>query len=204
MTLLPLTSSLAHGVLLFGLTALTVASPARTDFVYTIDQRYGSIGFSVDHLGLFSSHGRFDRFTGMLALDPDHPGRTRFSMDIDAASLDMAWNLGAAMLRGPNFFNVAAYPVISYASRSVVARDARHYAISGVLRVRGVERPQQLDAVLLGRQLDRERHVETAEFEITGHLKRSDFGMVAQPLFISDEVTLAIQVRIELPHPPGG
>ncbi|HEY6434514.1 MAG TPA: YceI family protein [Acetobacteraceae bacterium] len=204
MTLLPLTSSLVHGALLFGLAALTSAAPARTGFVFTIDQRYGSIGFSVNHLGLFSSHGRFDRFSGTLALDPDRPERTRFSMSIDAASLDMPWTLGATMLRGPNFFDVAAYPIITYASRSVVARDAQHYAIDGVLQVRGMERPQVLDAVLLNRQVDRDHHVETAEFEITGHLKRSDFGMVAQPLFISDEVTLTIQVRIELPHPAAG
>lgn len=204
MVLPPLTSSLAHGALLFGLTALAPASPGAGGFVFTIDQRYGSIGFSVDHLGLFSSHGRFDRFSGVLDLDPDHPERTAFRMSIDATSLDMSWNVAAAMLRAPNFFDVAAYPMITYASRSVVARGAQHYEISGVLRVRGVERPQELDALLLERRVDPAHHLESAEFEITGHLKRSDFGMVAQPLFISDEVKLTVQVRIELPYPAGG
>jgi polyisoprenoid-binding protein YceI len=204
MTLLPLTSSLVHGALLFGLAALSAAAPAGTGFVFAIDQRYGSIGFSVDHLGLFSSHGRFDRFSGVLDLDPDHPERTKFRMTIDAASLDMPWHVAAVMLRAPNFFDVAAYPVITYASRSVVVRDPQHYVINGVLQVRGVERPQELDALLLHREVDPAARVETVEFELTGHLKRSDFGMVAQPLFISDEVALTIQVRIELPYPPGG
>ena len=49
---------------------------------------------------------------------------------------------------------------------------------SGVLEIRGLARLQQLDALLLNRKIDPQRHVETADFAVTGRLKRSDFAMV--------------------------
>ncbi|HSU04133.1 MAG TPA: YceI family protein [Acetobacteraceae bacterium] len=199
-----LMSIMARGALLFGLTAIEIATPGRAGLIFTIDQRFGSINFSVDHLGLFSSQGKFDRFKGVLDIDPDHPERTTFRITIDAASLDMPWDEATAMLRTPEFFDVAAHPAITYTSSAVVPGAAQHYAISGKLQIRGVERPQALDALLLSRRVDPVRHVETADFTVTGRLKRSDFGMVARQVFISDTVTLTIHVRIELPYKADG
>lgn len=190
---------LFRGALAFGLMAANVGASGASGLVFSIDQRYGTIGFSVDHLGLFSSQGRFDRFTGMLDIDPAHPERTTFRISIDTASIDMPWEPATAMLRGPDFFDVARYPVMSYTSTSVTPMPGRHYAIGGVLEIRGVARPQTLDALLLSRRIDTTRHVETAEFAVTGRLKRSEFGMVTNQAFISDTVTLSIHVRIELP-----
>ncbi|HEX5327674.1 MAG TPA: YceI family protein [Acetobacteraceae bacterium] len=195
---------LCHGALLFGLTALEASIPGHAKLVFSIDQRFGTIGFSVDHLGLFSSRGRFDRFTGVLDIDPAHPERTSFRITIESSSLDMAWDQAAAMLRTPDFFDVSQYPAITYTSSAVIPHGAEHYAIDGTLRIRGVERPQKLDALLLDRRRDPVRHVETAEFKVTGRLKRSDFGMVADRVFISDAVMLTIHVRIELPYPASG
>jgi polyisoprenoid-binding protein YceI len=200
----PLVSILARGALLFGLTTLEVASPARAELVFMIDQRYGSIEFSVQHLGLFSSEGKFDRFNGVLNIDPAHPEHASFRITIDATSLDMSWNEAIAMLRAPDFFDVTSHPVITYVSHGVAPQGDRHYAIAGELQIRGVARPQPLDALLLRRQVDPVRHVETADFAVTGKLKRSDFGMVANQTFISDAVTLTIHVRVELPHSPEG
>lgn len=196
----PLVRVLFGGMLLFGLATFEPGTPGRAGLLFSIDQRFGSIGFSVDHLGLFSSQGRFDRFTCRLDLDPTHPERTRLQISIDAGSLDMPWDQATDMLRAPDFFDVARYPVILYVSTAVAQHDGQHYAINGTLEIRGIARPQMLDALLLSRRTDPVTHIETAEFAVTGRLKRSDFGMIANQVFISDAVTLNIHVRIELPH----
>jgi polyisoprenoid-binding protein YceI len=195
---------LARGALAFILAVAVAGSSAARQLVFTIDQRYGTIGFSVEHLGLFSSQGQFDRFTGKLDVDPSHPERTSFEIRIDTTSIDMPWQPAAAMLRAQDFFDAARYPVMSYDSTAVTPMPGRQYAISGVLKIRGVARPQALDALLLKRQIDTRRHIETAEFAVTGRLKRSEFGMVTNQVFISDTVRLNIHVRIELPLPADG
>jgi len=190
---------LFRGALVLGLTATNAGASGQ---IYSIDQRSGSIAFSVSHFGLFSSEVRFDRFTGRLHLDLIHPQDTSFRFSIDANSLATALSPTTAMLRGPDFFDVAHYPLITYNSTSVAPLADQHYAISGVLQIRGVARPQPLDAVLLDRRTDKLRHVGTAEFAVTGRLKRSDFGIVANQAFISDVVTLSIHLFVELPAAP--
>jgi polyisoprenoid-binding protein YceI len=201
-TLLSLGRILFRGALAFGLTAATIGAAYASGLVYAIDQQDGTIEFSTIHFGLFSSGGRFNRFTGNLDLDLVHPQYTSFRFSIDATSVAMPLAPEAAIVRGPEFFDVAHYPLISYVSKSVARVADRQYVINGVLEVRSVARPQLLDAVLLERRTDNQRHVEIADFAVTGRLRRSDFGMVANQAFISDTVTLSIHLRVELPAAP--
>ena len=46
-----------RGLTVLALAVLLSASPARAGRQYAIDPRFGSIEFSVRHLGLFSSQG---------------------------------------------------------------------------------------------------------------------------------------------------
>ena len=192
------------GMLFRATLAFTLASADAnaSGQIYSVDQHSGSIAFLVSHFGLFSSEVRFDRFTGRLHLDLIQPQDTRFRFSIDANSVDTLLPPTTAMLRGPDFFDVARYPSISYTSDSVALLANHHYAINGVLELRGVARPQSLDARLLNRRTDKPRHVDTAEFAVTGQLKRSDFGIVANRAFISDAVTLSIHLFVELPSAP--
>lgn len=193
---------LLRGALAFGLTAIDIGASGASGLVYSIDQRSGSITFSVSHFGLFSSEGQFERFTGHLNLDLDQPQQTAFRFKIDATSVAVPWGPENAIVRGPDFFDVDRYPMISYVSTSVAPLADHHYAIAGVLQLRGVARPQPLEALLLNRTADKLRHIETADFDVTGRLKRSDFGMVANQAIISDAVTLHIHLRVELPAAP--
>ena len=192
------------GMLFRATLAFTLASADAnaSGQIYSVDQHSGSIAFLVSHFGLFSSEVRFDRFTGRLHLDLIQPQDTSFRFSIDANSVDTLLPPTTAMLRGPDFFDVARYPSISYTSNSVAPLANHHYAIDGVLELRGVARPQLLDARLLNRRTDKLRHVDTAEFAVTGRLKRSDFGIVANRTFISDAVTLSIHLFVELPTAP--
>jgi polyisoprenoid-binding protein YceI len=60
---------------------LAAVSPGGAATLYRIDQRYGTVGFSVSALGLFSIQGRFPRFEGDLLLDLNrvHFGRHGFA-----------------------------------------------------------------------------------------------------------------------------
>jgi len=172
----------------------------QTEMVYSLDQHFGSIGFSVGTWGLFSSSGQFRRFTARLVLDPDHPERTRISVTVDATSVDMAWQQAATMVRSAEFFDVQRYPQIDFASTSVAEVAPGRFVLRGRLQLRGVTRPLDLDARLVGEHRDSAARNEVADFVVTGTLRRSEFGMKAEDVLISDRVRITINARIRLPQ----
>jgi polyisoprenoid-binding protein YceI len=165
---------------------------------YAIDQRFGEIAFQVRHLGLFSSHGTFRRFSGQLTIDEAHPENTRITVTIDTGSVAMDWAQAVAMLRGPAYFDVQRYPAARFASTRVVALAPDRYEIDGTLTLRGITRPVVLQAALIGRHPAEVPGVEIAAFVVTGQLRRSLFGMTADRVFVSDRVDLRIDARVRL------
>ena len=172
--------------------------PVRAAQEYSLNQNFGSIAFSVSLLGLFSSQGEFRRFHAKLDFDDMHPEWTRIAVDVDAASVDMPWQQGVVMLRSADFFDVLHYPEIRFISMSVTTEGPGLYAVRGLLELRGVTRPLILHARLVGRHADPARRRDVAEFEVTGMLQRSAFGMNADEAFISDKVHISIRARIAL------
>jgi polyisoprenoid-binding protein YceI len=188
--------------LLVALALMAGLAPARAAAsVYEIDQQFGRIEFSVRSLGLVPTTGQFQRFHGRLDLDFAHPPASSVDVTIDAGSVDLAWKPAVAMLRSPDFFDVPQYPQIHFTSDAVEQVAPDRFRIHGRLMLRGVTRPQELDATLLGR-----RHPagagpgEVADFVVTGALRRSDFGMTAERFLIGNAVRFTIHARILLDH----
>lgn len=178
--------------------AFLAAPPARAEQVYSLNQKFGHIAFSVTHLGLFSSQGSFGRFQARLVLDAKHPEHTRISVDVNAASIAMPWQDGTAMLRSPDFFDVQHHPDVRFMSTSVEKIAPDRYAIRGQIEIRGVVRPIVLDARLVRGQADAAGGAGAADFVVTGELNRSAFGMTADKMFISDKVEITIDAHIAL------
>jgi polyisoprenoid-binding protein YceI len=185
---------------LLALVPVFVIPPARAESLYTIDQRFGSIEFTVGHLGLFTSHGRFTKFDATLTIDPVHPERTRIVVEVNAVSVDMPWQDGVAMLRSAAYFDVQHYPEVDFRSTGVTPASPDHYVINGLLQIRGITQPIALDASLVGRRQGADG-APIADFVAKGQLRRSAFGMTADESFISDKVDLTITVRIRLSEP---
>lgn len=184
---------------LLGLLLMTAPATAG---LYTIDQRFGTIAFTVSHLELFHSRGTFRRWQGQLTIDPADPTQTRIDVVVDLPSVQMAWAAAAAMVRSPPFFDVTRYPKARFVSSAVTRAAPDRYRIAGALQLRGVTRPIMLDAVLTAEE--RQGSTEIARFVVTGTLHRAAFGMTADPTFISDRVRLEISVRLRLATPAGG
>jgi len=191
-------AGLAAAIVLAVCGVLPDRARAQTQGVFEIDQRYASIEFSVDHLGLFTSHGDFQRFMGTLAIDPARPDLTTIKVKIDARSVDMDSADGLTMVRSPDYFDVADHPSIAFQSTGVAVTGPDHYRIMGMIEIRGVSRPMTLEAVLAGR--DKTPAGPLSEFIVDGTINRGEFGMVADRTFVSDTVQVHIRARIALDH----
>jgi polyisoprenoid-binding protein YceI len=170
---------------------------------YLISQHYGTIGFSVSQLGLFTVDGRFTRFEGRLAINEQHPTETRIDVTIEARSAAMASPNAVAMLRSPAYFDVARYPKIHFVSRSITRTGSKQFVIHGILTIRGIAHPQSLEATLV-REQDPPAGPAIADFKVTGSLERSLYGMTANENFVGNKVDLAIFIRLSLGAPAHG
>lgn len=179
-------------------------SHAAQAAAYRIDQRHGTIGFSVDVAGLFAVAGKFPRFIGDLLLDLERPDKSRIDVTIDAAAVEMPLDDQTALLRSDAYFNTTAHPTNRFVSTAIEVLTPTRYAIHGLLSIRGVTLAQVLNAEVLNRHMDQTRQVEVADLLVAGRLSRAAFGMVADKSMISDAVALDIRVRLELPVGPAG
>ena len=183
------------------LLAAIAAGPARATERFQLDQRYGTIAFTVSNLGLFRSHGAFARFAGRLTLDGADPAATRIGVTVAARSVRTPWAQETQMLRSADFFDVARYKRIRFESETVRPAGPGRYAIAGRLTLRGITRPIALAARLIQATADPATGRQIDDFVVTGTLSRKDFGMTADPLFIADRVGIDIHARIVLAQP---
>jgi polyisoprenoid-binding protein YceI len=179
--------------------AVLAGHPAQAAELFHLDQRYGSIAFTVTNFGAFSSLGTFPRFIGRLLIDRAHPEQTQIDVEADATSVKVPWDNGTELLRGPEFFDIAHYPEVRFSSEAIKGVDPRHFQIEGILEIRGIRHPLTLDATLERERTNMANGDEVADFSVTGTLRRSDYGMTSQEIMISDRVKLQIAARIELP-----
>jgi polyisoprenoid-binding protein YceI len=172
--------------------ALAAAAPARaTPVPYALDQRYATIGFTTT--GLFGTQGYFRKFTGRLQLDFSTPENSTVDVTLDDSAITLSWPPGVQMLESAAYFDSQTFPQIRFHSLSIRQSTVPgQYIMLGALTIRGVTRPQMMTATLLTST----KHDDTADFYVTGTLRRSDFGMVADQEAVDDKVTLQIHARV--------
>lgn len=158
---------------------LAAGSPSRAADVYDLDPTHFSIVFSVGHMNLSYTYGMFRRAQAQVVLDRENPAATQFQLTIDADSIDTNNAQRDTHLKGPDFFDTASFPTITFQSTSVVL-DPRtdqpgiNYQVTGNLTMHGVTRQVTLPVRLLGEAPgpDGKQH---AGFLTQTELKRNDF-----------------------------
>lgn len=174
------------------LPCLAAAKPAG----YTLDPVHTRVLFAVGHAGFSQALGTVSGSTGTLLFDPGDWSAARLQVSVPIARLDLGdaqWNRAVG---ARNLLDVQQYPVASFVSTRIVAKDATHASVCGTLQLRGTGREVCLDVTL--NQL--KRHPlppfrRTAGFSATTTISRKDFGITAWPGVIGDAVTLRIEAE---------
>jgi polyisoprenoid-binding protein YceI len=180
---------------LLALAALAAAKPAAAQGnLYEFDERIGQLSFSARHLGLLSSTGRFERFRVLLRLDPANPMSAMVDVEVQTGFVTLPYPGAEDLLRSPDFFDSERHPAARFRGRAEPAGSPERFVLRGELTLRGVTRPQAMEARLIERR--REGGQEIARFTASGTLRRSEFGMTAERLLISEAITLGVEVRL--------
>ena len=168
--------------------------PAGT---YRLDPEHATLLFKIDHLGFSQLVGRFDRFDATLDFDPETPEASRLSAEIDPASIDFDLPKFEEELQGPDWFDVARFPVARFASRAIEMTGASTGRITGDLSLHGVTRPVVLDVTFNGGGDSLLTGRYTLGFAAAGTISRSAFGLGAYAPAVGDEVVLEIHAEFQ-------
>ena len=117
----------------------------------------GTLGFSVGN-GSDSIAANFSKWGGTINFDPDNPGNAAIHIDVDLTSASIGESFRDGLLQGDEFFNTVDTPTGTYDSTSVTAQPGGGYLAHGMLKLRGMSLPQDVQFKLTGSGA--QRHVE--------------------------------------------
>lgn len=186
--------SLALAVLL-ALPTAVFAAPET----YTIDPYHTYPNFAVDHLGISTMYGRFDKTSGKVTID--RAAKTgSIDLSIDTASVNTGDSEKGGRprtrdehLRAADFFNAAEFPKATFKSTKFTFSGDNPSAIDGDLTLLGVTKPVRLTIDRFKCNPAQGNNKERCGGNATGKFKRSDFGMKFGVPSIGDEITLLVE-----------
>lgn len=186
--------SLALAVLL-ALPTAVLAAPET----YTIDPYHTYPNFAVDHLGISTMYGRFDKTSGKVTID--RAAKTgSIDLSIDTASVNTGDSEKGGRprtrdehLRAADFFNAAEFPKATFKSTKFTFSGDNPSAIDGDLTLLGVTKPVRLTVDRFKCNPAQGNNKERCGGNATGKFKRSDFGMKFGVPGIGDEITLLVE-----------
>jgi polyisoprenoid-binding protein YceI len=165
----------------------------NADDTFKVDPVHSFVLFSVQHLGIANSYGRFNDISGTVVFDKDNPSKSSVELSVPVESLDTHNSIRERSLKSPDFFDTKQFPTMTFKSTKVEG-SGDTLKVAGDLTIHGVTKPLTVDFKKGG-----EGKGVFGEMRGGGEtrftIKRSDFGMNFQQGAIGDEVTIILSVE---------
>lgn len=159
---------------------------------YKLDQSHVAVLFKINHMGLSTFVGRFNKVDASLEFDPQNIAAAKLSAVIDVASIDANNPDLEETLRGSSWFNTAKYPQAFFKTGSVKVIDENTAEFSGDLQLHGVTAPISLTVHFNGGGNNILTGFYTLGFSATSSIKRSTFGVDSLIPAIADQVDIEV------------
>jgi len=163
---------------------------------YELDLAHSSVGFSVRHLMVSKTKGRFADFGGVVTIGED-PLASSVEVEISTASIDTRDETRDGHLRSPDFFDVESHPVITYRSTSVAPAAGGTWLVEGDLAVGGVTRSVPLTVSFEGGIVDPWGGARIG-FEAHAELDRTAFGLSWNQALETGGILVGNTVKIDI------
>jgi polyisoprenoid-binding protein YceI len=181
--------------------ALALAMPlavAAAPDSYTLDSTHSFPYFAVDHFGVSTLWGRFDKTTGKFTIDRDAK-KASVELTVETASLSTGYDGkgGGARtrdehLRSADFFNVAEFPRMTFKASDVKFNGDSPAEVNGQLTLLGVTRPLTLKIERWTCKDNPFNKKPMCGGNASGAIKRSDFGMKYLLQAVGDDIRLQV------------
>jgi polyisoprenoid-binding protein YceI len=160
--------------------------------VWKNDDPHSQLGFTVTHLGIADVSGTFNDFDATITSSKPDFSDAVFELTAKTSSIDTRVEQRNNHLKSADFFDVEKYPTMNFKSTSLKKTGDGTYKLNGNLTLHGITKPVTMDLKYRGTIENPMSKKQTAGFQVTGVIKRSDFNLGSgfpAPM-ISDEVRI--------------
>ena len=156
--------------------------------VFVITPVESSIKFDVQ--ASVAINGTFDKWNATLTFASPDVSTGVLDVKIQAATVDTGSGLKNSKLKGPDFFDAANNPLITFRSTKLVQTGPNTFEVDGDFTIRGVTRSEKLTLTVTGKG--------TGSGQINGTLyfDRKDYGMNSGIPFI--KIANRVEVNVAL------
>lgn len=166
---------------------------------YTFDPLHTYVNFSVDHLGMSTLYGRFNKTAGKMTFDPAAKTGS-LEITVETASIDTGDGDKASRprsrddhLRQADFFNSAEFPRMTYKSTAAKFSGDNPTELEGQATLLGVTKPVTLKVERWRCGANPMSKKVMCGGNASGAIKRTDFGMKFGVPALGDEVKLMVE-----------
>ena len=164
---------------------------------YAVEPSHTRVQFSVTHFGFTRYWGDVADASGSLVLDPKNAAADQVSVTIPVASVSTTNAKLDGELKSDAWLDATQFPEIVFKSTKVTETGKDTAKVTGDLTLHGVTRPVTLAVKFNAAGTNPLDKKYTAGFEVSGKIKRSDFGMKTYLPLIGDDVDLIISAAFE-------
>jgi polyisoprenoid-binding protein YceI len=154
---------------------------------YTPSDAGSKVHFVIKNFGV-KTGGDFTGLKGSVVFNPTAPGKSLFTISVNAASIDTDNNKRDKHLRKSEYFDVEKYPLISFVSTKVTqSSSAGRFFVIGNLTIKGVTKVVQFG---FSATPSANGYVFKGDFEIN----RRDYGVGGKSISMADNLTVSLTV----------
>ena len=160
---------------------------------FAIDASHSRIGFSARHAMVTKVRGAFNEFTGTASVEN---GAVSINVDINAASVDTRSADRDGHLQSPDFFDVAAFPKLTFVSTSVKDAGSDKLVVDGNLTIKDVTKPITIEFEFTGTATDPFGNARFG-FEGETEINRKDFGLTWNAALETGGILVSEKIKLE-------
>ncbi len=189
-------------IILSALLAGSIAAYAQVN--WKIDNSHSKIGFSVKHLMISETEGKFKIYEGAVSSKSETDftdAKIAFNIDVNSINTDDEKRDGH--LKSADFFDVEKFPKMTFIASSMKPTKQKNtWILEGDLSIKGVVKKVKLTAVAADKAVKDPWGNTKYGFRVTGQINRKDFGLnwnaaiESGGVVVSDEVKLDIVIEL--------
>ncbi len=183
---------------LIGVFLLALSASAQVE-TYQIDPMHSAAQFSIRHMGISTVRGAFSKVTGTVQFDPSDVTKTSIDATIDTNTIDTRVEMRDKDLKGPNYFDVAKYPTMTFKSKKVESAGTGKLKITGDLTMHGTTKEVVLQVEGPNGPMKDPKGNSHLGASATTQISRKDFGVSGGAGMVGDDVSITLDIEMVKP-----
>lgn len=162
---------------------------------WNLDTMHSEVQFRVKHLVIATVTGTFGKFSVEAETEEEDFSTAEIIFSADINSVNTGNEQRDAHLKSADFFDAANYPQLFFRSASLKKNGEHSYKMKGDLTLRGITKTVEFDVEFGGKMKDPYGNMK-AGFEVSGKIKRKEFGLHWDAVTETGGVVVSDEVKI--------